>query len=356
MTYVAAPATEEECWESRISGPGVVWYHNFDSAAEVNAFRWSAGFGGGNDPNDIDSPGYLSWISNDGFAGGGCMQRIRDAGTTENVSDWWRPFSPFAAPGNGRTTDDPGANNTIAVQGWAPTSGGSQTNNYPDRGYYGNATYHTGSVFDGTEYWLQVRVKMDPNRAASNNPEQGKLFYFTRTDASLTNQEIVTFSAGTIASGRNYFGMYRSGGATLSGDAGGSATVGDQVGGSIGLIGEPTSRAICRFNNTDGKRANCWAWPDAAEWVTLLYHIRPGLDSGNDTLIQVFVAEFGDLVYRRIWHQTNVDLPYGAGRPFGHNAVICSSFTNGLNVGTAFYHRWTQMIFSKEFIPCPKVY
>lgn len=51
LNFRAYDSSAAADWAARISGPGVVWYHNFDNAAEVNQFLWSSGYGGGNDPN-----------------------------------------------------------------------------------------------------------------------------------------------------------------------------------------------------------------------------------------------------------------------------------------------------------------
>src|SRR5690606_33456638 len=96
--------------------------------------------------------------------------------------EWWRPFSPLRAPGNGKPKDDP-AGMGATLRTWNPSNGSSTTANWFG-GYYGHSSYHAAnpSLFDGTEYWIQARIKMDPNRVASNNATGGKLFYFTRTD------------------------------------------------------------------------------------------------------------------------------------------------------------------------------
>ncbi len=91
-------------WQSRISGPGVVWYHDFETAAEVNAFRWSPGYQGGNDPNDVSQPNRTRWVAGDGFAGGGCLELWRTTGSGDGP-DWWRPLSPLSAPGNGKSDE-----------------------------------------------------------------------------------------------------------------------------------------------------------------------------------------------------------------------------------------------------------
>jgi hypothetical protein len=349
-------STSASDWDSRISGPGVVWYHNFESAAEVDAFRW--GNGTGNDPDDEDAPNIMRWVSTDGFDGGGCMERIRPVGTSESHPDWWRPLAPFEAPGNGRATDDPAANGTLTLQTWAPTQGGSQTANF-ETAYYGHENYHAAypGAFDGTEFWLQVRVKIDPNRAVeANDFNGGKIFYFTRTDRSLTAQEVVTNLqvnrglAGTWYGGAAYLNMYRDGSPPLRDDSPGIGTHGYQPGGELGDVGD----GLCRFDDNGGRLANCWDLP-LGEWITLLYHVRHGTNGENNTLVELYAAPDGELEFTRVWKQPGVDLGYNTGFPFGHNALICSGFHNGRDVGVEFYHRWTQIIFSKHFIPAPGV-
>jgi hypothetical protein len=125
------------------------------------------------------------------------------------------------------------------------------------------------------------------------------------------------------------------------------------------LIGD----GVCRLDNNGGRYPNCWAWPDDEEWVTLLFHINPGTYDGalgfgggnNDTLYEVFAARYGETSYRRIWHQpggvADFDIEYG------WNALIASIYHNGASSDdmTAFYHRYCQMIFSKQIIACPQV-
>jgi hypothetical protein len=197
---------------------------------------------------------------------------------------------------------------------------------------------------------------VDPNRISGGNSsvDVGKLFYFTRTDRSATDQEIVVFSGHPI-NGNNYFSMYRSVSPSLASDPPGVSVHGDQPGTRYGSVGD----GICRFDDSGGRRANCWFWP-VNEWVTLLWHIRNGTQSNplgqgganNDTLVEVWMARAGQTSYMKIWDQPNVDLPFDV--QYGHNAVICSIYHNGENMPLQFYHRYDQMIFSRQFIPCPQ--
>jgi hypothetical protein len=235
--------------------------------------------------------------------------------------------------GSGKPVNDPAANGSLAVEAWAPTQGGSQTASW-DPGYYGHSSYHATSPgqFDGTNYFFQARIKMDPRRATQS--EGGKLFYFTRTDKSLTSQEIVTES-GEITAGVNYFSMYRGGGSPLESDTPGSS---NNPGSDLGFCDWPS------------EVANCWAW--SGGWDTLLYHIVPGLDGNADTVVQVWAAHPGETSYTKIWDQDDVDLSFSVIN--GHGALICSAYMNKLDFTTEVFHRYAQLIFSHDFIPCPQ--
>jgi hypothetical protein len=343
---------------------GVVWFHDFRSDAEVNQFRWCAGYGGGQNPvltgsaaGEIPFPGNTRRITTDGIpgAGSGVLEIVAHDGGVSNptadTAEWWRPFSPLNAPGNGRATNDPAANGTLTRRTWSVSNQSSTMAGF-DQGWYGHTDYHGGGQFDGTEYYLQVRVKIDTNRDASDNDAGGKLFYFTRNDRSLTDQEIVTESKD-LSTNSNFFSMYRSGGNGLESDSPGIATHGDQPGIEGGTVGN----GVCRFDNNGGRAANCFRLTRGV-WWTLEYHVRPGHDSANDTLVEVWAQETPGGTVRRVWNQTGVDLPFDGSHPFGINSLICSGYMNrfgGNRINTQFYHRWTQLIFSKSFIPFPTV-
>lgn len=343
--------------------PGVVWFHDFRTDDEVNNFRWSSNVG--NDPRSVGNT--ASYVRrNDGIpgTGGSALEIVRPAGSTE-VSVWWRPFSAIAGgttTGNGRGVgkNDPGANNTVSVKSYNPGDANAIANWW--KGFYGHKNHWpdaSAGTFDGDEYWVQVRVKTDPNRILGGNQNTtiGKMFYFTRTDRSLTSQEIVVDSAFPIG-GLNYFNMYRSGSPPLDQDLPGVSVLGHQPRANTAASG------LCRFDNDGGRLANCWHHP-AGQWATLMWHIKPGTNangqmpssgsepSGNhDTLIEVYVANPGEKSFRRIWNQPQANLPFDV--VGGHNAVILSTYQNGENMPLPFYQRYTQLIFSKAPIPCPQ--
>lgn len=322
--------------------PGVVWFHDFRSDAEVNNFRWTPSYSGGNDPRGVGSPRatLTRRITTDGVTGGGCLEILRPAGTAEG-SHWWRPFSPLTGSGNGRGSDDPGAAGILTRQQYQATDGGSQVYNWGRRGYYGHSSYHSGNVFDGTEYFLQMRIKMDPRRTAPGNSLVGKLTFQTTTRWSLTQQEIVTYSAsrvGTVGM-PNYFRMYGAGDSNPLEDKDAAGRRGAQPGSQLG-------------NCTVNSGANCWAW--SGGWDTILYHVSPGRDGAAESRIRVYAAHPGETTYTRIWDMVWANRYQSSDllAP-GYNALICSTYQNGIN-NSEFWHRYDQIIFSRAFIPCPQ--
>jgi len=383
-----ALASLEADWQARISGTGVSWYHDFRSDSEVNAFRWTQSYGSGNDPllNGNTYSGDLRRITTDGITGA-CMEIIRRPGINYTSPDWWRPMSalkggtnPFAAGavgaalGNGHNFDDPGVNGTLTRRQYSPTDGGSQISSWGPNGVYGNAHYQGFSVpggtqqNDGNEFWLQFRFKMDPARTATpgnlaqNGSNGGKLLYITRTDKSLTSQEVNTIQLvnyGVPNNTTNYFSMYRSGGNQLWDDPPGLAAQGNQPGTQYGGVGD----GVCSLNNANGHSVNnCWYWPPG-QWVTMMYHFKEGTMVGDvlngtansDTLIEVLAAKYGETSFTRIWYQANDPLPYDVF--FGHNAVLFTNWLeNSAGCDAQFYQRYCQVILSQQPIPCPQVY
>jgi hypothetical protein len=333
---VSVPATGdvEADWQARISQPGVVWYHGFDSAAEVDAFRWSGGIG--NDPDDVGDPGTVRWINTDGPRGA-CLEIHRPAGSSDG-SVWWRPFSPMNT-GSGKLASDPAASGTITVEAWAPTQGGNQTATW-EKAYYGDASYHGTGSFDGTEYYFQARVKVDPNhRLISWGSTRGKIFYHTLAWISASQQEIVV-EQGEVHSGAQYFSLYRTIGTPLETDVTGWDG-NNQPGNEVGF---------CDWPSVLG---NCWSYSN--DWDTLLFQIVPGLDRSGDTIVRAWAAHPGDTDYTKIWDMDDANVPFESLRPNGYNAIICSQYLNGLSSANATYHRFADLIFSKEFILPPNV-
>jgi hypothetical protein len=348
----------EADWQSRISGSGVSWMHDFRNAAEVNQFRYANDYG--HDPNDVARPNQTVWLSVDGITGG-CMES-RHIGT-QNPPDWWRPMAPLNAASNGRGVNDPAVSGTLTLRSYTPNPAGGDTahNSLNSVNYYGHSSYHAGSPgsFVGTSYFLQMRCKISANRpfvgSGPQGDEGGKLLYFTRTSNSNTSQELVTNSyveVGSFGTGRNLFSMYRSGSPPIASDAAVSG---------LRQIGGEYNGGVCRSSPTVDS-SGCWFWPTdetspgAGRYVTLLYQIIPGTDGGDDTIVRVWKAEWGETSYTKIWDQSDVDLPFGVGFPFGHNAIICSGYQNNISFSEPVWHRYAQLIFSHNLIHPPQVY
>ena len=329
-------------WAARITGAGVVWHHNFDSAAEVNAFRWSGGYGGGNDPN-ANAPGAsnVAWVASGGADGGGYMQITRPAGDGSNIDDryWHRPFNPLTGASNGRGQDDPGANGTIAPQTFIATNGGGQIYNWgvpgnPKSGWYGHAS-DQNSFYDGTDFYVQIRVMADPRRTTPGNIQVGKFTSFTTTVNSYTNQELVTYAG------------YWSG----------SSSVGMP---NIHNVYQGYNYAPLADVSTGTRNPISPQWAYSGGWDTLLYHVTPGRNGVNETRYEVWAAHAGETTYTKIWDCTyaahydgGANSAGAVARP-GWNAMLCWIYHNGATM-SEFWQRFDQIIFSKEFIPCPQV-
>ena len=298
----------EQDWNMRIADPGVVWFHDFRSAAEVDAFRWAGGYG--NDPSDVGTTRLRNTVlhsTNDGITGGGCLELHRFAGSREG-GDWWRPWSPISASGNGKGVDDPGANGSIPVRVW-DSGYRSQTEQWSG-GNYGPSS--TGN-WDGNTFYLQMALKVDSRRRDAGF-HGGKITYLTRTNKSLTAQELVT----SYASSRNYT-IYHAG----------SPTVPNSL---------PTVQHV--FD----------------EWATYLYKVVPGDENQPNTSIEVWRAIRGETNYTKIFEKLDHTAWFDGGFDKAWNALICSTYHNGANINTDFYQRYDQIIFSKNFIPCPQVW
>lgn len=359
----------EADWLARISDPNVVWYHDFRSAAEVDQFRWSgSGYKpdgyvtwSGNDPTAIATNAqYLTFDTSDGIVpGSGCLKSTHPLGTlvpepylNTDCQEWWRPFSPLAAPGNGKDQDDPGAG--LPIRTWAPSPGSGTTAGWTN-GWYLNPANGTG---DGTEFYLQVRVKMDPRRTQSSpanwDGQVGKLCYLTTTHSSASAQEIVTYSGAYVnyaIGASNYFRMYsRAYTAIEYWDSLG------RPGQQLGKDGSDYGTGVyCQIGDA-AKRGYCWKY--SGGWDTLLYRLRPGVAGQENQLIEVWAANPGDTAYTKIWSEVydvggfSNTYPGGAPAPEGYNAVIFSSYVNGYAF-PEFWIKYAQVIFSKAFIPLP---
>lgn len=341
----SSPSTLEADWQSRISGSGVVWYHDFRSDTEVDAFRWTNGFSGGNDPNALGTDATrVRRITTDGMASGSCLEVLAGTGNAGQAPKWWRPFAPFNT-GSGKAVNDPAASGSLAVRTWAPTSGGSQLSNFTTD-WYGHATYANADPthFSGNDFYLQIVCKMDPRRITGGNQANtvGKFIWFTTAEGaqSLSNAEHVIWSYGHQGNdgAKNYVQVY-----ALGVNGIGSFDPLDQE--------EPGTRI-----QPGSDSATDWSY--SGGWDVLLIHIRPGLlnttSGANGTLLEIWAAHEGETAYTKIWNQEYGLSAYQARN--GLQALILSVYNNDNSFPQQFYHRYAQVIFSKNSIPCPQVY
>jgi len=290
-------------WILRSTGPGVMWAHDFRSDEEVKYWIWVGGVG--DDPSRLTPGGKrLTWDTTDGITGGGCLKITRAAGSSESAH-WWRPMSAMQESGRGvpdagwsagmPTIDDPVDGEAMRISSW-------------HRGNYGPSSSGT---WDGDEFYLQLRMKFDPRRRDAG-VNGGKIFYLTRTERSLTAQELVTYYKGSTR-----FSIYKAGSPEVPNDL-------------------PTVNHV---------------WD---EWATYLYHVIPGDENTANTTIEVWRALSGETSYTKIFETFDEPIDYHDTYNKAWNAVLISAYHNSIDM-PEFWQKYDQIIFSREFIPCPKV-
>jgi hypothetical protein len=327
-------STTDASWNARISEPNVVWYHNFDTAAEVNQFRWTGGFNSGQDPNSLGTGGNLvTHVTSGGADGGGFMRILYPAGSSagQGNSYWWRPFNPLTASTNGRGIVDPAASGSLTPLAFNVTSGSGTVNTWTTQsnpGWYMHPTHQASNPgkFQGHDFYLQVRTRraQTPGAPPDNLPSYtnitGKHVWFANTNYTYVVQELVTY--------------------------GYSVGNGDQVGVQsrhnvyVGQSFESLADQGSEYNTTLTVNNNTVNWRYSGGWDTLLYHITPGTNGGtgsNRTRVEVwaqhdltlFPAESG--VYTKIWDATYTQGfdNNGTGPLPGWNALILAAYHNG---------------------------
>jgi hypothetical protein len=341
-TNCAAAGDAESDWQARIASPGVVWYHDFRSAAEVNNFRWSGGYQSGNDPNNVARPNMVNWQPADGIGNGKCVELVLGAGVTDQSTHWIRPFAPLDAASTGRGAADPAAGGTLTRRTLVATNGGSQHNDFTF-GWHGHTSYKTADPthFDGTEFWIQYRAKRDPRRVSGGNESilVGKHAYLAACESSVgaMRQELVIYSngggtSGQATAGQNSFRMY-------GGEAYFTAL-------DSGIHGDGTIQP--------GGVAPTWQW-GLGSWDTIMYHLVMGRQGVDETVLEMYGAHAGQTSFTKFWQQT---FPYQAFEVRnGLQTLQLSVYNNSSSLPQTFYERVTQIIFASGAtpIPCPQV-
>ena len=345
----------------------MVWYHAFDSASEVNQFRWTGGYGGGQDPNSKGVDGNLvQWQSSGGADGGGFMRHSYPAGGAHGGSYWWRPLAPLNGSGNGRGQADPGANGTIPVQPFVATDGGSALADWKDGAsnpaWYGNAIYANANPtkFQGTDFYVQMRIRRNgmpgkPPDNASYSNITGKSAWFTVSQYTYSAQELVVYGQGQedISGQQSRPNVYLGANFTsVSQQPGGTPSIsGIQAGSSI--------QGTC--NPYESQFGGCWQY--SGGWDTLMFHITPGTNGGtgsNRTRLELWAQHDLTMFPSESGKFTKItdvlfSVPFDSGPNFqnGWNAFILASYHNGAVFSTSFSFDYDQVIFSKGVIPAP---
>lgn len=356
-------------WSARSTGPGVVWAHNFDTAAEVGAFRVVGGVG--NDPNNT-SNSTCTWDGTDGFAGGGSMVCAVPTGATSS-GYWNRPMSAIAAPFNGKTTNDAAANGTLKFRPYNANDHTQDWNFYG--GYYGHPAIQAAfpswqgqsGIWDGSEFYLQFRAKISAARWTPGNPS-GKLVFIDVTGLTGTQEIIIQSENNPGAAGDHYYKtnpyrMYTSQGSEPNSILAVNGVV--QPGGPYA--------STCTIANLAVANA-CWEWPPDV-WVTVLVHMIPGRDNDayyganpsaslsswpyRESTLEAWVAKQGETTYTKVYENFQLAIDYWSNghHPPGYNKIGPAAYMNSgatpQPAKAGWTQKFTQIIFSKQYIPCP---
>src|ERR1700730_18056058 len=278
ITTACAAGDAMSDWLARVSGAGVVWYNGFQSKAEVDLYRWAAAVNG-NDPNaSATDASKMAWNATGGPGSTFPYLSItRPAGAAEVDTVWWRPLSPFTGASNGKGVDDPAAGGAVTQRTWAPQGNVNELVQWP----YGWYSQNPALSPDGVDFYIQIRVKMDPNASAAGMNSPCKLIEHGICHNTLTNQNLVTWLNGSYTDPTKNYHLIYVDGATYNASSGTYVAFQDadysdprntlspysqQVGG--GTWNPPA------FCNVSTQPNNCWAY--SFGWDTLLYHITAG--------------------------------------------------------------------------------
>jgi hypothetical protein len=303
------------------------------------------------------------------------------------VGGWERPFSRLAAGDNGLPYDDRGANGSVRLRDeWTWTKGADNSTgaswwiggSYAHPDYHGNSALNpdlTSSDFDGHDFYIQMRVKVTASRFQADNPP-GKFWFVSTMRKSNPRQELVIQSlpiaswqgsGGSEGAKGSIYRMYTNNGNQFN------SFLTDPQGSPSGASMQPNGKyaSTCTIGNNN---AACWEWPPG-EWVTILMHVIPGHqtvtrtladpvnDVARDTGIEVWAARMGETTYTKIWQKLDYLWEFGGASTSayredsageGFNGLLLSGYMNNVPAELGWSQMWDQVIFSKEFIPCPQ--
>lgn len=207
-----------------------------------------------------------------------------------------------------------------------PTQGSGAINTH-QFGWYGHRDYHT-SVFDGSEFWLQLRVKRDLARGTNGVGKSVEILQAARISPS--HQTLVTYSSLSLGGAWRAYAYWDGRGAfPIQQQAGriASETTTVQPGGVLPL------------------------WTYSGGWDTLMYHFIPGHEDTVDTRFEVYAAREGETQYTLITSGLYQVTSFLGQR--GWQALALMTYNNG-ETHPAFTDRYDQIILSQQSIPCPQ--
>ena len=308
-----------------------------------------------------------------------------------SAGGWARPFSALIAgnSGNGLPAPDRAGggeplrtfdpSNRLAFQGFRA-------------GYYGPADLHSAvgggssaADWDGTEFYLQFRVKLSSGRHAKRTPPAGANADNAAVGTWLRDGQTYEFlPAGKLAfiqpgpeqldgyvilqSGAYQRYAYETAPLRMYSYRGNLPLQDPQTGGSPTIYQNGADYApTCHSVGDIWSAGACWEWPED-EWVTVLFYMKPGHDNvgqgsnqalwtHKDTHVRVWVARRGASQYTEIFNKADLAFNWDGSTsttPAGSiNNVDFSCYMNNLPAWAQFEQKYTQVIFSKQFIPCP---
>ena len=310
------------------------------------------------------------------------------------IGSWNRPLSPIVAGDNGKATADHAKGGTMTRRNWAGTrlaASAWNTGHYSHADYHSTSPGYTAADFDGSEYYLQYRVRFSAGRFRTLDQPGGKLIMHSGVSGDvdhLIEQAIPYYRYAEDGStppwdeSRTLFGTDPAITARpqLYATKWAFATVSSPPAG----FPAPNNFQTDAYPNTcyyvslapnsgglgQGSGYNaCWWWPEE-QWVTVLMRVKFGKQNTpaqfmdetgtQDMTIEMWVAKQGETQYTKIFSENRLSWRWQANDGTdaaikGWNAVRLTSYANEEPFTTEAYHDFDQVILSHDFIPCPQV-
>jgi hypothetical protein len=316
------------------------------------------------------------------------------------ATSWARLFSALKADSTGRATDDiNNAGTTLrSVKDQTRFPHGPQAFGY---GWYGRPEYQAAfstwrpsdygsnaidnvlrsNLWDGEEFYLQWRQKVDPrflalNTVAYNGDNRyGRKVWMLQSEMTVPQQITGGYGPGATrfsipSTPEPVFAMAAY---SFNGGLAGRVLTSNLDGTGSFQPGGPYE-ATARYAVGDLNPGDAWEIP-SNEWVTFCLHVKPGLRWSGDnpsaagvqnTLVEMKVAREGESTYTTVFAMANQAIVYGSSGPIedvwssalpGYNAIVLTGYLN-IELGSvppqaAYYIDFGQVVFSKSPIPPP---